>query len=56
MHLHVFRDESRSGHLDIVGDGNRPWTIDLVAVIVGTMLVLGFAAAIGANLIWGVNT
>jgi hypothetical protein len=30
MHLHLYRDESRSGHFDLVGEGDHPWTIDLV--------------------------
>ena len=32
MHLHLYRDESRSGHFDLVGEGDHPWTIDLVTV------------------------
>ena len=39
MHLHTYRDESRSSH---------PWTIDLVVVAVSAVLVLGFACALGA--------
>ena len=33
MHLHLHRDEGHSGHLDLVGEGDHPWTIDLVTVI-----------------------
>jgi hypothetical protein len=29
MHLHTYRDESRSRHLDLIGRGHR-WSIDLV--------------------------
>ena len=46
MHLHVYRDESRSGHLDLVCGGDHPWTIDLVAVTVAAILVVGFAGAL----------
>jgi hypothetical protein len=28
MHLHLYRDESRSGRFDLVGE--PPWTVDLV--------------------------
>ena len=30
MHLHTYRDESRSWHLDLIGGRGRPWSIDLV--------------------------
>lgn len=52
MHLHAFRDESRSGHLDIVGDGKHRWTIDLITVAAAAVLVVGFVAAIAAQLLW----
>lgn len=51
MHLHMYRDESRSGHLDIVGGGAHPWTIDLVTVIAIALLVVGFASALVASLV-----
>jgi hypothetical protein len=47
MHLHTYRDESRSRHFDLVGNG---WSIDLVSVTATSILVLGFAAAIAAML------
>ena len=46
MHLHLYRDESRSGHFDLVGEGDHPWTIDLVTVTVAAILVVGFAGAL----------
>jgi hypothetical protein len=52
MRLHAYQDENRSGHLDIVGRGDHPWTIDVVAVTLAAMLVMGFAAALAADLIW----
>ena len=51
MHLHLHRDESRSGHLDLVGEGNHPWTIDLVTVTTAAILVVGFAGALVAHLV-----
>jgi hypothetical protein len=51
MHLHVYRDKSRSGHLDLVGGGDHPWTIDLVTITAAAILVVGFAAALAAHLL-----
>ena len=51
MHLHIYRDKSRAGHIDLVGEGDHPWTIDLVFVITATVLVLGFAGALVAQLL-----
>jgi len=48
MHLHLYRDESRSGHVDLVGEGD----IDLVTVTVAAILVVGFAGALVAHLVW----
>jgi hypothetical protein len=45
MHLHTYRDESHSRHFDLVG---RSWSIDLVAVTAGSILVVGFACAVVA--------
>jgi hypothetical protein len=49
MHLHLYRDESRSGHL--VSEGDHPWTIDLVTVTAAAILVVGFASALVAHLV-----
>jgi hypothetical protein len=46
MHLHTYRDESRSRHLDLVCGGKSPWSIDLVVVITSGVLVVGFACAL----------
>jgi len=51
MHLHLYRDESRSGHFDVVGEGDHPWTIDLVTVTVAAILVVGFAGALVAHVV-----
>jgi hypothetical protein len=43
MHLHTYRDENHSSRF------SRPcWSIDLVAVTAGSILVVGFACAIVA--------
>jgi hypothetical protein len=51
MHLRMYRDESRSGHLDLVGGGDHPWTIDLVVVTAAAILVVGFVIALTAQLV-----
>ena len=51
MHLHLYRDESRSGHIDLVGEGDRPCIIDLVTVTAAVILVVGFAGALVAHLV-----
>ena len=51
MRLHVYRDKARSAHIDLMGGGDRPWTIDLVAVTAAATLLIGFAAALGQYLI-----
>jgi hypothetical protein len=51
MHVHLYRDECRSGHFDLVGAGDHPWTIDLVAVTVAAMLVVGFVGALVAHVV-----
>ena len=51
MHLHIYRDKSRAGHIDVVGEGDHPWTIDLVFVVAAAILVVGFAGALVAHLV-----
>jgi hypothetical protein len=51
MHLRIYRDESRSGHLDLVSEGDHPWTIDLVTLTAAAILVVGFAGALVAHLV-----
>lgn len=48
MHLHTYRDESRSGHCDLVGGGSHQWSIDLVTVAAASGLLVGFACAFAA--------
>jgi hypothetical protein len=51
MRIHTYRDESRSGHCDLVGGADHPWSIDLVSVTASSLLVLGFACAVLATLV-----
>jgi len=51
MHLHIYRDESRSGHVDLVGDGDHPWSIDLITMIAAAIMLVGFAAALAARFV-----
>jgi hypothetical protein len=51
MHLHTFRDESRSWHLDLIGGRGDPWSIDLVVVIASGIMLIGLACAFAALLI-----
>jgi hypothetical protein len=32
MRLHGYRDRTRAGHLDLVGEANDDWTVDLQLV------------------------
>jgi hypothetical protein len=45
MHLHTYRDEQNSRHLDLIG---RNWSIDLVTVTAAGILMVGFACAVVA--------
>jgi len=49
MHLHSYRDESYARHLDLIGGGGHPWSIDLVYVTASAILVMGFGCAIVAH-------
>ena len=51
MHLHTYRDESRSRHLDLIGGRGHPWSLDLVVIIASGILLMGFACAFAALLI-----
>jgi hypothetical protein len=51
MRPHIYRDESHSGHVDIVGEGEHPWSIDLVTVIAAAIMFVGFAAALAAHFV-----
>jgi hypothetical protein len=46
MHLHTYRDESRSRHFDLISDGKRPRSIDLVLAMTSGILMIGFAFAL----------
>jgi hypothetical protein len=48
MRLQTFRDDKRSRHFDLIGNG---WSIDLVVVTAASILALGFACAIAGLLV-----
>ncbi len=48
MRIKTFRDESRSRHFDLVGEGEDPWSVDLVVQAFSCMLLGGFAFALVA--------
>jgi hypothetical protein len=48
MRLHLYRDENRSRHLDLIGPH---WSVDLVAAAAASILVLGFAGAVAVMLV-----
>ena len=49
MRLHSYLDECHSRHFDLIGGGDRSWSIDLVSVIALGILVVGFACALMAH-------
>jgi len=51
MHLHSYRDEDRSRHLDLIGGPGHPWSIDLVPAIASVLLLVGFGCALVAVLV-----
>ena len=51
MHLHTYRDEGRSRHLDLIGGRGHPGSIDLVVVIASGIMLIGLACAFAALLI-----
>jgi hypothetical protein len=46
MHIHTYRDENHCRHFDLISEGKRPRTIDLVLAVTSGMLVVGFACAL----------
>lgn len=50
MRLRAYRDKDHSLHLDLLGNGVKPWTVDLVSTSAAAMLVTAFACALAANL------
>jgi hypothetical protein len=51
MHLHVYRDESRAGHVDLVGEGDHPWSVDLVTISAAAFMALGLVVALVVQLV-----
>jgi hypothetical protein len=52
MHIHTFRDESRSRHFDLTGGGGHQWSVDLVAATAAGLLLVGFGCAVVAMLVY----
>jgi hypothetical protein len=50
MHLHTYRDENRSRHVDLISGGQRPRSLDLIVAITSGILVVGFACALVVSL------
>jgi hypothetical protein len=46
MRIQTYRDEGRARHLDLVSEGERPWSIDLVLALSSSMLLVGGACAL----------
>jgi hypothetical protein len=51
MHLRIYRDKNRSGHVELVGEGEHPWTIDLVTLITAVVLVVSLIGALLIQLV-----
>jgi hypothetical protein len=51
MHIRTYRDDAYSRHFDLISDGARPWTVDLVTVTASTLLLAGFVSALWAQLV-----
>ena len=49
MRVRTYRDESFAHHLDLVGAGPTPWTVDLVQIASAAILVTGFVCALVAQ-------
>src|SRR6187200_2353248 len=54
MRFQTYRDENHSRHFDLIRDGARPKSIDLVSVMILAMLVVGFGCAIVVPFAWRV--
>jgi hypothetical protein len=51
MHIRTYRDEAYSRHFDLIGDGAKSWSIDLVSVSASTLLLAGFVSALWIQLV-----
>ena len=48
MHLHTYKDDQKSRHFDLVRDGKKPGSIDLVSVSIWALLATGAVFALVA--------
>jgi hypothetical protein len=46
MHIRTYRDAAHSRHFDLIGEGPKPWSIDLVSASASTLLLAGFVSAL----------
>jgi hypothetical protein len=51
MRIRAYRDKSSAHHLDLVGAGSSPWTLDLVQIASAAILVVGFVCALVVQVI-----
>lgn len=51
MRLRTYRDRTFSRHFDLISGDGHPWCIDLVALAVSILLVVGFICALLAKLV-----
>ena len=46
MRFQTYRDQTHSRHLELIGGGVDPWSIDLVSVVASGLLVVGLVCAL----------
>ena len=46
MRIRTYRDEAHSRHFDLISEGAKPWSIDLVSASLSTLLLAGFVSAL----------
>ena len=46
MRFRTYRDQTYSRHLDLIGGGIHPWSIDLVSLLASGLLVAGLVCAL----------
>jgi hypothetical protein len=51
MRFRTYRDQTYSRHLDLIGGGVQPWSIDLVSLLASSLLAVGFVCALLAPLV-----
>lgn len=51
MRVRTYRDEAQSVHMDLIGGGVQPWSVDLVSLSAAALLVSGFFCALAVQII-----